>query len=73
MPWKECSIMDERLRFVARILDGEPDRRLPRLRHRAQDRLQALCPLQGGRARGPRRPLAPAHVPITKWPTSANV
>jgi transposase InsO family protein len=24
MPWKECSIMDERLRFIARILDGEP-------------------------------------------------
>ncbi len=24
MPWKECSILDERLRFVARILEGEP-------------------------------------------------
>jgi transposase InsO family protein len=24
MPWKECSVMDERLRFVARVLDGEP-------------------------------------------------
>jgi transposase InsO family protein len=23
MPWKECSIMDERLRFVGRLLDGE--------------------------------------------------
>jgi len=23
MPWKECSAMDERLRFVARLLDGE--------------------------------------------------
>ena len=23
MPWKECSTMDERLRFVARLLDGE--------------------------------------------------
>src|ERR1700730_3351629 len=23
MPWKECSMMDERLRFVARLLDGE--------------------------------------------------
>ena len=23
MPWKECHIMDERLRFVARLLDGE--------------------------------------------------
>jgi transposase-like protein len=23
MPWKECSVMDERPRFVARLLDGE--------------------------------------------------
>ena len=24
MPWKESSVMDERLRFFARLLDGEP-------------------------------------------------
>jgi transposase len=23
MPWKECHVMDERLRFVARLLKGE--------------------------------------------------
>ncbi|MGI9462796.1 MAG: IS481 family transposase [Aestuariivirgaceae bacterium] len=23
MPWKECSLMDERLKFIARLLDGE--------------------------------------------------
>ncbi len=23
MPWKECNKMDEKLRFVARYLDGE--------------------------------------------------
>ena len=23
MPWKECSVMDDRLRFVARLLEGE--------------------------------------------------
>ncbi len=23
MPWKECSHMDEKLRFVARLLEGE--------------------------------------------------
>ncbi len=23
MPWKECHIVEERLRFVARLLDGE--------------------------------------------------
>jgi transposase len=24
MPWRERSVMDERLRFVARLLEGEP-------------------------------------------------
>ena len=24
MPWKECHVVDERLRFIARRLDGEP-------------------------------------------------
>jgi hypothetical protein len=24
MPWKESSVMDERQRFLARVLDGEP-------------------------------------------------
>jgi hypothetical protein len=24
MPWRECSVMDERLQFVARRLAGEP-------------------------------------------------
>jgi hypothetical protein len=23
MPWKECPVMDERLRFVAKLLEGE--------------------------------------------------
>ena len=23
MPWKECNLMDERVRFVARLLEGE--------------------------------------------------
>ena len=23
MPWQECSVMEERLRFVGRLLDGE--------------------------------------------------
>jgi hypothetical protein len=23
MPWKECSVVEERLRFVARLLNGE--------------------------------------------------
>jgi len=30
MPWKESSVVDERLRFVARLLEGEPlPERLP--------------------------------------------
>ena len=29
MPLKECNRMDERLRFVARLLDGDQLRRLP--------------------------------------------
>ena len=24
MPWKECTVMEVRLRFVARLLEGEP-------------------------------------------------
>src|SRR3569832_1075600 len=28
MPWKECHVMDERLRFVARLLEGEKMTRL---------------------------------------------
>ena len=28
MPWKECHVMDERLRFVARVLEGEKMARL---------------------------------------------
>ena len=24
MPWKACKPMDERLKFIARLLDGEP-------------------------------------------------
>ena len=30
MPWRECHTMDERLRFVARLLDGEKMARLCR-------------------------------------------
>jgi hypothetical protein len=41
MPWKESSVMAERLRFVARLLDGE-SMKLLSVRHIAQDRLQDL-------------------------------
>jgi hypothetical protein len=40
MPWKECSVMDERLQFVARRrAHGGP---LQGVRHFPQDRLQDL-------------------------------
>jgi hypothetical protein len=40
MPWKECSVMDERLQFVAR---GRPDGgTLHGVRDLPQDRLQDL-------------------------------
>ncbi len=28
MPWKECNIMDERVKFIARFLEGEKVTRL---------------------------------------------
>ncbi len=28
MPWKECHVMDERVRFISRLLDGEQMARL---------------------------------------------
>ena len=43
MPWKECHVMDERLRFVARLLEGETMAALCRgVRDLPQDRLQDL-------------------------------
>jgi hypothetical protein len=40
MPWKASSVMEERLRFVARLLDGEAMTDV--CRDFAQDRLQDL-------------------------------
>ena len=41
MPWQECHVMDERLRFVARLLEGEKDgAAVRRVRDFAEDRLQ---------------------------------
>jgi len=45
MPWKECHAVDERLRFIARLLDGE--------------KMAQLCeapPLGGGLLGGRSRP-----------------
>ena len=45
MPWKECNQMDERLKFIARLLDGEKMAVVCRVRHLPQDRLQDPHPL----------------------------
>jgi hypothetical protein len=53
MPWKESSVMDERLRFVARLLDGEQMSHVCReFGNIPQDRLQDLRALQGPWHRG---------------------
>jgi len=45
MPWKQSSVMDERLRFLARVLDGEPMTEGCRdFRYLPQDRVQDLRP-----------------------------
>jgi putative transposase len=41
--------MDERLKFIARLLDGEKMAAVPRVRHLTQDRLQDPHPLQRDR------------------------
>ena len=57
MPWKECHPMDERLRFVARLLEGEKIGALVRrVRDLLKNRLQDLRPVQrlrGHRLYGP--------------------
>ena len=47
MPWKECHVMDERLRFCGPPARGRKDgAAVRRVRHLPQDRLQNLRPLQ---------------------------
>jgi hypothetical protein len=42
MTWKACRPMDERLKFIARLLDGEQMAGVPGVRYLPQDRLQIL-------------------------------
>src|SRR5712671_5303751 len=58
MPWKECSVMDERVRFVARLLDGEKMAALSGVRYLSQDRLQDFRSLQRIRSGSSDRPFA---------------
>jgi hypothetical protein len=63
MPWKECHVMDERLRFVARLLEGEKMAPLcAEFGIARKDRLQDLRPLQGKNdaGRSPTRTNGPA-------------
>ena len=77
MPWKECHVMDERLRFVARLLDGE--------------KMAALCEEFGisrktgykiyerykaSRRAGPDRPQPPAAIGTRiscRWPSRRRI
>jgi len=52
MPWKERSVVDGRLRFVARLLEGEPMSHV--CREFGENRIQDLRGLQGAWARAPR-------------------
>jgi hypothetical protein len=60
MPWKECHIMDEPLRFVARLLEGEKLRQqLPMLPHMpAISTVHAVLDRHGF---GASAPTAPPH------------
>lgn len=40
MPWKECKPMDERLKFVARLLDGQKNRWLIHLLRQRKRRIR---------------------------------
>lgn len=73
MPWKECHIMDERLRFVARLLEGEKMAPLcAEFGILPKDRLQDLQALQGLRYPRPdgSQPAPPGGRPIScRWPS----
>ena len=61
MPWKECSVMDERLRFVARLLDGEAMSEVCRAFGISRKTGYKIFErYKGTRSGGPDRPLAPA-------------
>jgi putative transposase len=72
MPWKECHVVDERLRFIARLLDGETMTSLctefgisRKTGYKIYDRYKD-CGLQGltDRSRRPRRHANQLPVPI---------
>ena len=64
MPWKECSVVEERVRFVARLLDGEAMTELCREFGISRKTGYKIFDRQGARPRGPQRP--PARVRRSK-------
>ena len=63
--WKECSVMEERLRFVARLLEGGEMSFLCReFGISRKNGIQDLRPLQGMRAGSANRPVLPA---VQEW------
>jgi putative transposase len=76
MPWKECSVMEERLKFVARRLAGEPMAELCRefgisrkTGYKIFDRYEQ-CGVQGLTDRS-RRPYRYAHHLPFQWKTTS--
>ena len=81
MPWKECSVMEERLRFVARLLEGEAMSDLARefgisrktgykiFNRYKEHGLDALC----DRSRRPWRSGAPTSRASSASPTASTV
>ena len=60
MPWKECSVMDERLRFVAQLLDGEAMSEVCRAFGISRKTGYKIFERYKQHGRGPDRPFAPA-------------
>lgn len=65
VPWKECSQMDERLKFVARVLDGEKMAVL--CRDFGISRKTGYTMTPGWRADGSRAPTLPARQSASAW------
>jgi transposase len=73
MPWKECSVMEERLRFVARLLEGEPMTQVCRafgISRKTGYKLFERYQQEG--ARRPRRSLAPTRALRQQRPLSQS-
>jgi len=63
MPWKECKPMDQRIRFIARLLEGE--KMAPLCREFGNSRVTGYKIFNRYKAKG--SPLVGAHEPNGLW------